>query len=82
MSWHYWKLYPPPNAKAKPSRGETPDGKKNNEIQLLRGFRSGGNSQGTIHLVLDIEDTRHLERILKRLRDVPGIHEAERTQST
>ena len=43
--------------------------------------RAGEDSQGTIHLVLDIQDTRHLERILKRLRDVPGIREADRTHS-
>ena len=50
-------------------------------IKTVEG-RAGDGSQGTIHLVLDIEDTRHLERVLKRLRDVPGIHEATRTQST
>ncbi|RKZ12466.1 hypothetical protein DRQ53_14745 [bacterium] len=43
--------------------------------------RAGEDSQGTIHLVLDIQDTRHLERILKRLRDVPGIREADRSRS-
>ncbi|MFQ5668916.1 MAG: RelA/SpoT family protein [Acidobacteriota bacterium] len=36
------------------------------------------NRQGTIHLVLEISDTRHLERILKRLKEIDGIRDAVR----
>jgi GTP pyrophosphokinase len=34
--------------------------------------------QGEIDLVLDVIDARHLERVLKRLREIDGIREAER----
>ena len=36
--------------------------------------------RGMVLLVLDIEDTRHLQRILKRLRGIEGIRQAERSQ--
>jgi len=36
--------------------------------------------RGTVLLVLDIKDTRHLQRILKRLRGIEGIRQAERSQ--
>ncbi len=34
--------------------------------------------QGTILLVLDITDTKHLERVLRRLKTIEGIRHAER----
>jgi GTP pyrophosphokinase len=34
--------------------------------------------KGTVDLVLDITDTRHLERVLKRLRAMDGIRDAVR----
>ena len=34
--------------------------------------------QGTILLVLEIADTQHLERVLRRLKSIEGIHHAER----
>ena len=34
--------------------------------------------RGTILLTLDITDTAHLERVLRRLRGIEGIHRVER----
>ncbi len=38
--------------------------------------------QGSVQLVLDIKDTKHLEKVLKRLRAVDGIRQADRAQVT
>jgi len=36
--------------------------------------------QATIDLVVDIEDLKHLERIIRGLRKVPGIRDVQRVQ--
>ncbi len=38
------------------------------------------NSQATIDLVIDIEDLKHLERIIGGLRKIPGVHDVQRVQ--
>src|SRR5690348_10549440 len=38
------------------------------------------NSQATIDVVIDIEDLRHLERIIGGLRKIPGVHDVQRVQ--
>jgi GTP diphosphokinase / guanosine-3',5'-bis(diphosphate) 3'-diphosphatase len=35
-------------------------------------------SQATIDMVIDIEDVKHLERIMAGLRKIPGIHDVQR----
>jgi len=36
------------------------------------------NSQATIDIVIDIEDVKHLERVVSGLRKIPGIHDVQR----
>jgi GTP pyrophosphokinase len=36
------------------------------------------NSQATIDIVIDIEDVRHLERVITGMRKIPGIHDVQR----
>jgi GTP diphosphokinase / guanosine-3',5'-bis(diphosphate) 3'-diphosphatase len=36
------------------------------------------NSQATIDIVIDIEDVKHLERVVGGLRKIPGIHDVQR----
>ena len=38
------------------------------------------NSQANIDVVIDIEDLKHLERILAGLRKIPGVHDVQRVQ--
>jgi guanosine-3',5'-bis(diphosphate) 3'-pyrophosphohydrolase len=38
------------------------------------------NSQATIDIVVDIEDLKHLERIVAGLRKIPGVHDVQRVQ--
>jgi guanosine-3',5'-bis(diphosphate) 3'-pyrophosphohydrolase len=38
------------------------------------------NSQATIDIVVDIEDLKHLERIIAGLRKIPGVHDVHRVQ--
>jgi GTP pyrophosphokinase len=38
------------------------------------------NSQATIDVVIDIEDLKHLERIVGGLRKIPGVHDVQRVQ--
>ena len=38
------------------------------------------NSQANIDVVIDIEDLKHLERIVSGLRKVPGVHDVQRVQ--
>jgi GTP pyrophosphokinase len=35
-------------------------------------------SQATIDIVIDIEDVKHLERVISGLRKIPGIHDVQR----
>src|SRR5262249_32811128 len=35
-------------------------------------------SQATIDMVIDIEDVKHLERVMTGLRKIPGIHDVQR----
>jgi GTP diphosphokinase / guanosine-3',5'-bis(diphosphate) 3'-diphosphatase len=35
-------------------------------------------AQATIDMVIDIEDVKHLERVIKGLRKIPGIHDVQR----
>jgi GTP pyrophosphokinase len=35
-------------------------------------------SQATIDIVIDIEDVKHLERVMTGLRKIPGIHDVQR----
>jgi GTP pyrophosphokinase len=35
-------------------------------------------TQATIDMVIDIEDVKHLERVIKGLRKIPGIHDVQR----
>ncbi len=35
-------------------------------------------SQATIDIVIDIEDVKHLERVMNGLRKIPGIHDVQR----
>jgi guanosine-3',5'-bis(diphosphate) 3'-pyrophosphohydrolase len=37
-----------------------------------------GESQATIDVVLDIDDLKHLERIISGLRRIPGVHDVQR----
>jgi len=37
-----------------------------------------GDSQATIDIVIDIEDVKHLERVMNGLRKIPGIHDVQR----
>ena len=39
-----------------------------------------GNTQATIDVVIDIEDMKHLERIIHGLRKIAGIHDVQRVQ--
>ncbi|HET6840341.1 MAG TPA: bifunctional (p)ppGpp synthetase/guanosine-3',5'-bis(diphosphate) 3'-pyrophosphohydrolase [Candidatus Angelobacter sp.] len=36
------------------------------------------NAQATIDMVVDIEDVKHLERVINGLRRIPGIHDVQR----
>jgi GTP pyrophosphokinase len=38
------------------------------------------NSQATVDFVIDIEDLKHLERIVGGLRRIPGVHDVQRVQ--
>ena len=38
------------------------------------------NSQATVDFVIDIEDLKHLERIVGGLRKIPGVHDVQRVQ--
>ncbi len=38
------------------------------------------NSQATVDFVIDIEDLKHLERIVAGLRKIPGVHDVQRVQ--
>jgi GTP pyrophosphokinase len=38
------------------------------------------NSQANIDVVIDIEDLKHLERIISGLRKIPGVHDVQRVQ--
>ena len=38
------------------------------------------NSQATIDVVVDIDDLKHLERIISGLRKIPGVHDVQRVQ--
>jgi GTP pyrophosphokinase len=38
------------------------------------------NAQGTIDVVIDIEDLKHLERIIAGIRQLPGIRDVQRVQ--
>ena len=35
-------------------------------------------SQATIDIVIDIEDVKHLERVIGGMRKIPGIHDVQR----
>jgi GTP diphosphokinase / guanosine-3',5'-bis(diphosphate) 3'-diphosphatase len=35
-------------------------------------------AQATIDMVIDIEDVKHLERVINGLRKIPGIHDVQR----
>ena len=35
-------------------------------------------SQATIDIVIDIEDVKHLERVISGMRKIPGIHDVQR----
>jgi GTP diphosphokinase / guanosine-3',5'-bis(diphosphate) 3'-diphosphatase len=37
-------------------------------------------SQATIDVVIDIEDVKHLDRILRGLRKIPGVRDVQRVQ--
>ena len=37
-----------------------------------------GESQATIDIVIDIEDVKHLERVMNGMRKIPGIHDVQR----
>ena len=37
-----------------------------------------GNSQATIEVVIDIEDMRHMERIVNGLKKIAGVHDVQR----
>jgi guanosine-3',5'-bis(diphosphate) 3'-pyrophosphohydrolase len=50
----------------------------NTNIRTIESRTTG--QQATIDLVIDIEDLKHLERILAGLRKVPGIHDVQRVQ--
>ncbi len=39
-----------------------------------------GNSQANIDIVLDIEDLKHLERIIAGIRKIAGVHDVQRVQ--
>jgi GTP pyrophosphokinase len=39
-----------------------------------------GDRQATIDLVVEIEDLKHLERIISGLRKIPGVHDVQRIQ--
>jgi GTP diphosphokinase / guanosine-3',5'-bis(diphosphate) 3'-diphosphatase len=38
------------------------------------------NSQANIDVIMDIEDMKHLERIISGLRKIPGVHDVQRVQ--
>jgi guanosine-3',5'-bis(diphosphate) 3'-pyrophosphohydrolase len=38
------------------------------------------NSQANIDVIMDIEDMKHLERIITGLRKIPGVHDVQRVQ--
>jgi GTP pyrophosphokinase len=38
------------------------------------------NNQGTIDVVIEIEDLKHLERIVAGIRKLPGIRDVQRVQ--
>jgi GTP pyrophosphokinase len=38
------------------------------------------NSQATIDVVVDIDDLKHLERIIAGVRKIPGVHDVHRVQ--
>jgi len=38
------------------------------------------NSQANIDVIMDIEDLKHLERIITGLRKIPGVHDVQRVQ--
>jgi guanosine-3',5'-bis(diphosphate) 3'-pyrophosphohydrolase len=42
--------------------------------------KSTGDRQAIIELVVEIEDLKHLERILGGLRKIPGVHDVQRIQ--
>lgn len=42
--------------------------------------KSTGDRQAIIELVVEIEDLKHLERILSGLRKIPGVHDVQRIQ--
>ena len=44
------------------------------------GSRPTGDHQATIELVVEIEDLKHLERIISGLRKIPGVHDVQRVQ--
>src|SRR5215469_5545791 len=37
-----------------------------------------GDSRATIDIVIDIEDVKHLERVMSGMRKIPGIHDVQR----
>jgi GTP pyrophosphokinase len=39
-----------------------------------------GDRQATIDLIVEIEDLKHLERIISGLRKIPGVHDVQRIQ--
>ncbi|HXZ78292.1 MAG TPA: bifunctional (p)ppGpp synthetase/guanosine-3',5'-bis(diphosphate) 3'-pyrophosphohydrolase [Terriglobales bacterium] len=39
-----------------------------------------GDNQATIEVVIDIEDLKHLERIVSGIRKIPGVHDVQRVQ--
>jgi len=39
-----------------------------------------GDSQATIEVVIDIEDLKHLERIVSGIRKIGGVHDVQRVQ--
>jgi GTP diphosphokinase / guanosine-3',5'-bis(diphosphate) 3'-diphosphatase len=36
-------------------------------------------SQATIDIVIDIEDVKHLDRVISGMRKIPGIHDVQRS---
>jgi hypothetical protein len=41
---------------------------------------SSADAQGSVEVLLDIEDLAHLEQIVAGLRKIPGRHEVQRLQ--
>jgi (p)ppGpp synthase/HD superfamily hydrolase len=41
-----------------------------------------GDRQANIDVTIDIEDLKHLERILAGLRKIPGVHDVQRVQKS